>query len=124
MSSIIKFTLSVIGLVSVSFGSAFAADAVNDKCPISGKAVDDSKRVELIAKFCCGKCVAKFKKDPTAYAAKVAKAADGKCAFSGKDAEKETKISIAVCCGKCKKKGDADPKALFAKLQKKKKKEK
>jgi hypothetical protein len=123
MLSLFKLTLSIIGLFSISLGSAFAADAINDKCPISGKAVKDSKRVELVAKFCCGKCIAKFKKDPKAYAAKVAKAADGKCAFSGKDAKKETKISIAVCCGKCKKKGDADPKALFAKLQKKKKKE-
>ena len=124
MLTLVNSTLSIVSLFSIFLGSAFAADAINDKCPISGKAVDDSKRVELVAKFCCSKCVAKFKKDPTAYAAKVAKVADGKCAFSGKDAEKETKISIAVCCGKCKKKGDADPKALFAKLQKKKKKEK
>lgn len=124
MKSVIKSAFALIGLASISIGSAIAADAVNDKCPISGKAADGSKSVELVAEFCCGKCVAKFEKDPTAYAAKVAKAADGKCAFSGKDAKKETKISIAVCCGKCKKKGDGDPKALFAKLQKKKKKEK
>lgn len=124
MKSLIKSAITLIGLVSISIGSAIAADAINDKCPISGKAADGSKSVELVAKFCCGKCVAKFEKDPTAYAAKVAKAADGKCAFSGKSAGKESKISIAVCCGKCKKKGDADPKALFAKLQKKEKKKK
>ena len=121
MRSLIKSAIALLGAVSITLGSAIAADAVNDKCPLTGKAVDGSKSVELVAKFCCGKCVAKFEKDPTAYAAKVAKAADGKCAFSGKDAEEESKISIAVCCGKCKKKGDADPKALFAKLQKKKK---
>ena len=56
-----------------------------------------------------------------AVAAKVAKAEDGKCAFSGKAASKESKVTIAVCCGKCEKKGKADPKALLAKLQKKKK---
>ena len=121
MRSLIKPAIALVGVASNSLSSAIAADAVNDKCPISGKAADGSDSVELVAKFCCGKCVAKFEKDPTAYAAKVAKAADGKCAFSGKDAEEESKISIAVCCGKCKKKGDADPKALFAKLQKKKK---
>jgi hypothetical protein len=121
MRSLIKSAIALIGAVSITLGSAIAADAINDKCPISGKASDGSKSVELVAKFCCGKCVAKFEKDPTAYAAQVAKAADGKCAFSGKDAEEESKISIAVCCGKCKKKGAADPKALFAKLQKKKK---
>jgi hypothetical protein len=122
MRSLIKSAIALIGAVSITLGSAIAADAVNDKCPISGKAVDGSKSVELVAKFCCGKCVAKFEKDPTAYAAKVAAAADGKCAFSGKDAEEESKVNIAVCCGKCKKKGAADPKALFAKLQKKKEK--
>ena len=53
-------------------------------------------------------------------AEKVAKAEDGKCAFSGKAASKESKVTIAVCCGKCEKKGKADPKALLAKLQKKK----
>ncbi|MEC7863080.1 MAG: hypothetical protein VYC70_10705 [Verrucomicrobiota bacterium] len=123
MRSLIKSAIALIGAVSITLGSAIAADAVNDKCPISGKAVDGSKSVELVAKFCCGKCVAKFEKDPTTYASKVAKAADGKCAFSGKDVDEdaESKINIAVCCGKCKKKGAADPKALFAKLQKKKK---
>ena len=123
MRSLIKLAIALVGVVSISLGSAIAADAVNDKCPISGKAADGSKSVELVAKFCCGKCVAKFEKDPTAYAAKVAKAADGKCAFSGKDVDEdaESKIKIAVCCGKCKKKGAEDAKALFAKLQKKKK---
>ena len=122
MRSLIKSAIALVGVASIALGSAIAADAVNDKCPITGKAVDGSKSVELVAKFCCGKCVAKFEKDPTAYAAQVAKAEDGKCAFSGKATAKESKISIAVCCGKCKKKGAADPKALFAKLQKKKEK--
>ncbi|MAB59413.1 MAG: hypothetical protein CMO46_02585 [Verrucomicrobiales bacterium] len=115
-----QFALILTSAVSLTLTSALADDCINKACPLSGKAVDGSKSVEFVAKFCCGKCVDKFEKDPTAYAEKVSKAADGKCAFSGKAAAKESKVSIAVCCGKCVKKGKADPKALLAKLQKKK----
>ncbi len=122
MRSLIKSAIALVGVASIALGSAIAADAVNDKCPISGKAADGSKSVEFVAKFCCNKCCAKFAKDPTAYAAQAAKTEDGKCVISGKPISKaQYKVNIAVCCGKCKKKGAADPKALFAKLQKKKK---
>jgi YHS domain-containing protein/mono/diheme cytochrome c family protein len=47
---------------------------VNDKCPVSGADIDakffvlhEGKRVA----FCCGKCKAKFEKDPAAFAAKL-----------------------------------------------------
>ena len=120
MRSLIKSTLALVGVASITIGSALAADAINKKCAFTGKAVDGSKSVEVTAEFCCKKCVAKFEKDPTAYAEKVAKAEDGKCAFTGKATAAESKVKIAVCCGKCAKKGSADPKALLAKLQKKK----
>lgn len=121
MKSLLKFAVAVVGVASLSLSSVLADDCINKSCPFSGKEVDGSNSVEFVAKFCCGKCVDKFEKDPTAVAAKVAKAEDGKCAFSGKAASKESKVTIAVCCGKCEKKGKADPKALLAKLQKKKK---
>ena len=60
MRSLIKSAIALIGAVSITLGSAIAADAVNDKCPISGKSVEGSKSVEIVAKFCCVKCVSKF----------------------------------------------------------------
>jgi len=56
---------------------AKAGDApINDQCPVSGGAVDaaqtvvhDGRRVA----FCCGKCKAKFEKDPAKYVAKLPK---------------------------------------------------
>ena len=119
MKTFLQFTLTIIGFASISLSSALADDCINKTCTYSGKDVDGSNSVEYVAKFSCGKCVDKFEKAPTAYAEKVSKAEDGKCAFSGKAAAKESKVTIAVCCGKCVKKGKADPKALLAKVQKK-----
>lgn len=48
----------------------------NDKCPVSDAAIDPNYFVEFEGKrvaFCCGKCKAKFEKDPKAYAAKLAR---------------------------------------------------
>ena len=119
MKTLIKSSLTAICVMALGSGIALAADTVNKKCPISGKAVDSSKSVKYTASFCCEKCVAKFQKDPTAHAAKVAKAEKGKCAFSGKAAGESVDIHIGVCCGKCEKKVKADPGKFLAKLQKK-----
>ena len=119
MKTPIKLFVAVACAIAFGSGAALAADAVNKNCPISGKAADGSKSVKYTAEFCCGKCVAKFEKDPTAYAAKVAKAEKGKCAFSGKAVSESSDVHIAVCCGKCEKKVKADPGKFFAKLQKK-----
>ena len=42
--------------------------AGNDKCPISGKAIDPEKivKIEEEVGFCCEKCKAKYDKDPAA----------------------------------------------------------
>ena len=99
--------------------SAVAADVVNDKCPVKGKGVDSSKTVDFTQKFCCDKCVAKFEKDPTAYAEKVAGAAEGKCPFSGKavDDSATVTVTIGTCCGGCVRKVTAEPAKFFGKLQ-------
>ena len=119
MKTPMKFLSTLFFVLAFGSGVAHAADAVNKKCPLSGKASDGSKSVKYTAEFCCGKCVAKFKKDPTAYAEKVAKAEKGKCAFSGRAASESVDIHIAVCCGKCEKKVKTDPGKFFAKMQKK-----
>ena len=88
MKTLLKYVLAFAGVASLSLSSALADDCINKTCPFSGKEVVGSNSVEFVAKFCCGKCVDKFEKDPTAVAEKVAKAEDGKCAFSGKAASK------------------------------------
>ncbi len=119
MKTLIKSSLTAIFALALSSGVALAADAVNKNCPISGKGVDGSKSVKYTVPFCCEKCVAKFKKDPTAHLAAAAKAAKGKCIFSGKACAETVDIQIGVCCGKCEKKVKADPTKYLAKLQKK-----
>jgi mono/diheme cytochrome c family protein len=48
---------------------------VNTTCPVTGEKIADDQVVEhdgLRIAFCCGKCKAKFTKDPTAFAEKIA----------------------------------------------------
>ena len=94
------------------------AGPINKDCPVKGRAVDGSKAVEISVGFCCGRCKAKFDKDPAALLAKVAETEDGKCPISGRDVDEDatSKIAVAVCCNGCKGKVEGDPKAYLAKL--------
>jgi len=83
-------------------GPKKGAAAVNDKCPISGKAIDKAQTVQL--GVCCGNCAKKAAKDVKGTLAK----ANGdftKCPFSGKPAKK--KVTVGFCCGNCKGKASA-----------------
>ena len=102
---------------------AFENKAINDACPLTGKAVTADKTAthngDTVA-FCCGNCLKKFKADPDKFAAKVKnanQAFNDKCPLTGKaiNASKVTvyKKTVGFCCGNCKKKFDADP-AKFA----------
>ena len=114
-------SLIVCGLI-MSLAPAFAGP-VNKNCPVKGKAADGSTAVEVKVAFCCGRCQAKFDKDPVALLAKVAKTADGKCPISGRDVDEDatSTISVAVCCGGCKGKFEKNPKEYLAKIEGKKK---
>ena len=114
-------SLIVCGLI-MSLAPAFAGP-VNKNCPVRGKAVDGSTAVEVKVGFCCGRCQAKFDKDPVALLAKVAKTADGKCPISGRDVDEDatSTISVAVCCGGCKGKVNKNPKEYLAKIGSEKK---
>ena len=112
---------------------------VNDKCPVSGADIDPKFFVvheERRVAFCCGKCKAKFEKDPSAFVAKLPAAKrDGageagapvndKCPVSGAAVDAAHTVThegrlVGFCCGKCKAKFVADPKAFAAKLPAKK----
>ncbi|MFN3240730.1 MAG: c-type cytochrome domain-containing protein [Planctomycetota bacterium] len=107
---------------------------INDKCPVSGTDIDpkffvlhEGKRVA----FCCGKCKAKFEKDPAKFAGKLpglakeqAKAdapINDKCPVSGAAVDAKFFVvhegkRVAFCCGKCKAKFEKDPAKFAGKL--------
>jgi len=111
-------TVSILTCALLLTVSSAFAGPVNKECPVRGKAVDGSTSVELKVGFCCGRCQAKFDKDPVALLAKVAETADGKCPISGRDVDEDatSTISIAVCCGGCKGKVKKNPKEYLAKI--------
>ena len=89
------FSAVLIGL-SLTYAAKKAPKPVNEKCPISGKAIDAKQTVDV--GVCCGNCAKKVTKDP-----KLALKANGdfkKCPLSGKAAKKT--VTIAFCCGNCK----------------------
>lgn len=104
MKKIIAFAMALAVGVAFTFAAkkAPSAKAVNEKCPISGKAVDGSQFVDV--GVCCGNCAKKAAKDVKGILAK-AKGDFAKCPISGKPAKK--KVRVAFCCGNCKKKASS-----------------
>ena len=111
---------------------------VNERCPVTDAKVDPKFFVlheDQRVAFCCGKCKAKFEKDPAAFVAKLpglkkAQAAaptpiNAKCPVSGAAADAAHAVThegrlVAFCCDKCKAKFVKDPKPFLAKLPPKK----
>lgn len=98
---------------------AKALAPINDKCPLSGKAVDASKVSVVKVNFCCKNCQAKFNKNPLAFLAKVKELPNGTCPVSGKATDKEVSSPVAVgfCCANCKGKFDKTPAAFLGKVK-------
>ena len=99
---------------------------VNAKCPVSGEDIDPEQTAAYngaTVGLCCEKCQAKFEKDPSKFAEKIAyvTAANDKCPFSGEDIDKEQvaafTATVAFCCEKCKGKFDKDPDKLIGKVE-------
>ena len=111
---------------------AHADEAVNKKCPMSGKDVDAAATttVSVSVGFCCSKCQGKFDGDKKAqtdavkkYAGSKDSPANKKCPVSSKDLNKDNtstaSMTVAFCCDKCKAKVDAKPDDYIAKAVKK-----
>ena len=88
---------------------AFAADEkkatpVNEKCPVSGKAVDADQTIGI--GVCCGNCAKKVAKDVKGTLAKVksdskdSDTVNAACPISGKGIKKV--VTVGFCCPKCK----------------------
>ena len=131
---IIKLTTLVVCVAAFCFAQGIAKEpgagkaitidkAINDICPIKGKAV--KKAVGVKVSFCCKKCLAKFKKKPGDYLVKFAKSEASKCPVSGKDVDvsKKSTVVIGVCCNGCAKKMKAAPKKYIGKVKLKKAKD-
>jgi len=95
----------------------------NDKCPLSGQAVDATKTSDYKVEFCCNNCKGKFEKDPAKHLPKAADAEPGTCIFNGREAKVSTTLTVGFCCGGCKSKFDEAPKDYIAKVKPAEKKE-
>ena len=89
---------------------------INDKCPISGRDVDDTKTSDYKVEFCCKDCKAKFDDSPGLYLEKAAAAEAGTCIFNGKPAKTSSTLTVGFCCNNCKGKFDKDPKKYIGKV--------
>lgn len=117
----LKMILGAIGAIGFLSGSLLAG-AINDKCPVSGRAVDEDHSVDVVVSFCCGNCKSKFDAKPAEFFEKVSKAEEGKCPLTDRnvDAEKTSTVSVGVCCEKCETKLKEDPKKFITKVEPKK----
>ena len=70
-SKAIKWLGTLLGCLSLVVVVSAIAGPVNDKCPLSGRAIDPKKTYTVA--FCCNNCAGKFKKDPAKHIAKVKK---------------------------------------------------
>ena len=101
MKKILAIASALAICVAFSFAAKKAPGPVNDKCPISGKAVNADQTVD-VGGGCCN-CAKKVVKEPTL--ALKAKGDFKKCPISGKPAKKTVKVGF--CCGNCKKKASS-----------------
>jgi endogenous inhibitor of DNA gyrase (YacG/DUF329 family) len=110
---------SLAAVAAALFTATAQAEAINDKCPVSGKAVKEGKVVEAKVGFCCEKCKGKFDAEPAKFLKKAAGAKEGMCPVSGKpvDEDQTSTVSIGVCCGKCESKVAEDPKKFLGDVE-------
>ncbi len=110
-----------VGLAVVS-ATEKPGDALNDKCPVEGKAVKADCTSDVTIKFCCNNCKGKCEKDPGAYLGKIDKLPNEKCPVAGKDVkDASATVTVAFCCDDCKKEFDKDPTKCLGKVKAKKK---
>jgi|TARA_Y100000588_G_scaffold390924_1_gene498023 bacterioferritin-associated ferredoxin len=94
---------TLMGLGSFAFAAKKAPEPANDKCPVSGKAINAEKTISV--GVCCGNCAKKFAKDVKGNLAKVeldnkdGDTVNKACPFSGKGIKKT--VTVGFCCGNC-----------------------
>ena len=98
------FIAAILGFGAYAFAAKKAPVPVNEKCPVSGKAVDADQTIGI--GVCCGNCAKKVAKDVKGILAKVKSdskdidTVNSACPISGKGSKKS--VPVAFCCPKCK----------------------
>ncbi len=107
MKKILAIASALAICVAFSFAAKKAPSPANEKCPVSGKAVDAEQTIGI--GVCCGNCAKKVAKDVKGILAKVKSDNKGggdsepvntKCPISGKGSKKV--VTVGFCCPKCK----------------------
>lgn len=118
--------VALMAVVGVSV--VLAAKAENDKCPLSGKAINASKvcTISVDVGFCCNNCKGKYESNPSAYTSKIAgivpQIVNDVCPMSGRKVD-PTKVltikgeKVAFCCGNCCGKAAKDKAAVAGKIK-------
>ena len=108
MKKLISIAIAaILGFGAYTFAAKKAPVPVNEKCPVSGKAVDADQTIGI--GVCCGNCAKKVAKDVKGILAKVKSdskedpdTVNKRCPISGKGLKRV--VTVAFCCGKCKSK--------------------
>ena len=98
------FIATILGFGAYAFAAKKAPVPVNEKCPLSGKAINAEQTIGI--GVCCGNCAKKVAKDVKGTLAKVKSdskdtdTVNSACPISGKGIKRV--VTVAFCCGKCK----------------------
>ena len=105
MKKILAISIAtLLGIGAFAFAAKKAPVPVNEKCPVSGKAVDADQTIGI--GVCFGNCAKKVAKDVKGILAKVksdskdSDTVNSACPISGKGLKKV--VTVAFCCSKCK----------------------
>ena len=105
MKKILAISIAtLLGIGAFAFAAKKAPVPVNEKCPVSGKAVDADQTIGI--GVCCGNCAKKVGKDVKGILAKVKSdskdtdTVNSACPISGKGIKRV--VTVAFCCSKCK----------------------
>ena len=101
-----------------------APTPINDKCPLTGKAVNAEKTSTVTFNVCCKGCKKGATKNPTKALAKLTELPNKTCPMKGKDVTSSSpsvEVTVGFCCGKCKDNFDKDAAKHLAKVKAKKK---
>ena len=98
------FIATILGFGAYALAAKKAPVPVNEKCPLSGKAINAEQTIGI--GVCCGNCAKKVAKDVKGTLAKVKSdskdpdTVNATCPFSGKGLKKV--VTIGFCCPNCK----------------------
>jgi YHS domain-containing protein len=97
-------------LLAATCVGAFNHVPVNEKCPLTGKAISEEAG-HVTVKFCSEDCREKYESDPVPFLIKVDRLPNEKCPVSGKPIDRNWAFTVAVgfCSEECKETFEKEP---------------